>query len=449
MATEHSEPDEQAGSAVPPGQRTSQQVEQNADVAPALATARDITDQERAGEALRESEQRYRSLFDGVPIGLYRTTPDGQFLDANPALVRMLGYSDSAELRATNAADLYLSAEERRRWRNALEHEITARDYEMAVRRRDGVVIWVRDNGRAVRDPNGRVLYFEGSLEDISDRKQAQESLARYAQELERSNQELEQFAYVASHDLQEPLRMVASYMQLLQRRYQGKLDHDADEFIAFAVDGATRMQRLINDLLSYSRVRTRGKDLVTVSSEAALAQALDNLSLFIEDNRARVTHDPLPAVLADEGQLVQVFQNLITNAVKFHGEAAPEVHIAARRVAESDKGSTPMWQFAVRDNGIGIEPQYFDRIFVIFQRLHTRAENPGTGIGLAICKKIVERHGGRIWLESQPGRGTTFFFTLPAALTNENESANTTRKDNAKQNRQTGQYTTGRRQSG
>jgi signal transduction histidine kinase len=234
------------------------------------------------------------------------------------------------------------------------------------------------------------------------------QSLRKVITELDRSNKELEQFAYVASHDLQEPLRMVGSYVQLLGKRYRGKLDADADEFIAYALDGALRMQRLIEDLLAYSRVGTRGAAFVPTDANAALQAALASLKLAIEECDAAVTSDALPTVPADPGQLEHLFLNLVSNAVKFRGAEPPLVHISAAR---ADGG----WRFSVQDNGIGIEPQYFERIFVIFQRLHARADYPGTGIGLAIAKKIVERHGGHIWVESQLGRGATFCFTLPA----------------------------------
>jgi len=239
--------------------------------------------------------------------------------------------------------------------------------------------------------------------------QRAQEELARRAEDLARSNAELEQFAYVASHDLQEPLRMVASYTQLLARRYNGQLDSEAHEFIEYAVDGASRMQELINDLLTLSRVGTRGAEPEPTEAEEALAAALRNLELASEESGAEVTHDPLPPVLADQTQLTQLFQNLIGNAIKFRGADLPRIHVSARR----DGGDV---RFSVKDNGIGIEPQYADRVFVLFQRLHGRGEYPGTGIGLAICKKIVERHGGRIWVEPEPGEGATFSFTLHAA---------------------------------
>jgi light-regulated signal transduction histidine kinase (bacteriophytochrome) len=245
------------------------------------------------------------------------------------------------------------------------------------------------------------------AIRNITTRKRAESHLLQKVEELNRSNEELQQFANIASHDLQEPLRMVASYTQLLSRRYKGKLDADADEFIAFAVDGASRMQRLIHDLLAYSRVGTKGKELLDTPSEDALKAALLNLRGAIEESGALVTHDPLPRVIADEMQLTQLFQNLVGNAIKYQRSEIPKVHISAATNGEEN------WTFAVRDNGLGIDPQYFEKIFGMFQRLHKREEFAGTGIGLAICKKIVERHGGKISVESQPGQGSTFCFTL------------------------------------
>ena len=242
----------------------------------------------------------------------------------------------------------------------------------------------------------------------LMDNARLHETLRKQAEELERSNRELEQFAYVASHDLQEPLRMVSSYVQLLARRYEGQLDKDADEFIEFAVDGAHRMQTLINDILTYSRVTTQAQPLDKVSCRERLEEAKRSLTASIEESLAEVTSDPLPEVMADGSQLAQVFQNLIGNAIKFRGDEAPRVHVGAER-------SDGVWMISVSDNGIGMDPQYAERIFGVFQRLHTRRDYPGTGIGLALCKKIVERHGGKIWVESKKSGGSTFYFTMPA----------------------------------
>jgi light-regulated signal transduction histidine kinase (bacteriophytochrome) len=258
------------------------------------------------------------------------------------------------------------------------------------------------------RDERGRPRAILEINNDITQRQSAERELAERAQELARSNAELEQLAYVASHDLQEPLRMVASFTQLLARRYRGRLDAKADDFIGFAVDGANRMQVMIDDLLEYSRVGRRGKPLVPTPLDAVLADVLAGLHAGIAEAGATVTGDPLPSVAADAVQFGRLLQNLIGNALKFRGAEPPRIHVAAERAG-------PEWILSVRDNGIGIDPRDFERIFVMFQRLHGRERYPGTGIGLALCKKIVERHGGRIWVESEPGRGACFRFTVPA----------------------------------
>lgn len=244
-------------------------------------------------------------------------------------------------------------------------------------------------------------------LRDISERKHAEEELMQLSDELKRSNADLQQFAYAASHDLQEPLRVIAGFIKRLEKRYKDKLDEKAHEFIDYAVDGVSRMQMLIRDLLAYSQVETKGKRFTPTNCAEALEQALFGLQSAVEESGSEVTYDILPSVIADTSQLSRLFQNLIGNAIKFHGKDVPRIHVAAEHTGSE-------WVFSVRDNGIGIGPEYFDRIFVVFQRLHTREEYDGTGIGLAICKKIVERHGGRIWVESEPGRGSTFYFSIP-----------------------------------
>ncbi len=242
---------------------------------------------------------------------------------------------------------------------------------------------------------------------EVRERKHAAEELRKKAEELQRSNKELEHFAYIASHDLQEPLRMVASYLQLIARRYKGRLDKNADDFIGFAVDGASRMKELINDLLEYSRVGTRGRPFETVDCKQVVQRVLRNVQFTVERTGAEVIVRELPTVVADGGQLLQLFQNLIVNGVKFHGPDKPIIQIGARDCGEE-------WEFFVQDNGIGIPPESFERIFQLFQRLHAREEYEGVGIGLAVCRRVVERHGGRIWVESEPGRGAKFYFTLP-----------------------------------
>jgi light-regulated signal transduction histidine kinase (bacteriophytochrome) len=243
---------------------------------------------------------------------------------------------------------------------------------------------------------------------DVSRIKQMEEKLRIYARELERSNKELELFASLASHDLQEPLRSVSGFTQLLKKRYKGKLDQTADEFISYIVDGAERMQRLIRDLLDYSRITSRGKPLATVDFNEALEAALVNLKSAIEESGAAVTSDQLPVVSADSGQIIRLFQNLIGNAIKYRGDSEPAIHVSAKRGDHE-------WFFSVADNGIGIDAQYYARIFQIFQRLHKRDEYSGSGVGLAVCKRIIDRHGGRIWVESDLGKNSTFYFTIPA----------------------------------
>jgi len=281
---------------------------------------------------------------------------------------------------------------------------------ELFYHAKDGTRIPVLFSSSVLRNHEGKTQGVVCIAQDLTAYQQAEETLRQHTEELLRSNTELEQFASVASHDLQEPLSMVTGYIQLLAQCYRGQLDPHADEFIGYAVEGLERMRTLIRDLLEYARVGTQGKPVEVTDSCEAVLQALANLRMATHMARAEVTFDPLPIVVADHAQLVQVFQNLVANALKFHGDAPPQVHISA---SQEDRS----WKFSVRDNGIGIEPKFAERIFAIFQRLHTTAEYPGTGIGLAICKKVIERHGGQIWVESSLGHGATFFFTLRADM--------------------------------
>jgi light-regulated signal transduction histidine kinase (bacteriophytochrome) len=268
-------------------------------------------------------------------------------------------------------------------------------------------IVQARLNARLKRQAEELELQVSERTREIETRKLAESALSRHAEELKRSNAELEKFAYVASHDLQEPLRMIGGFAELIKKRYYDKLDADAREFIDYVVDGAARMRQLVDDLLVFSRVGTRGGDFVETPLQDGLDNALKNLRMAIGESGARITHDTLPQVVADRAQLVQLFQNLVGNAIKFRGTDAPCIHVGA-------EAHDHEWIVMVRDNGIGMEPQYADRVFEIFQRLHSVGQYPGTGVGLAICKKIVERHHGRIWVESELGRGATFCFALP-----------------------------------
>jgi len=370
---------------------------------------RDITKRKQMEEALRQSEERYRTILEDIKETYFETDLAGRFTFVNDVGCRRLGYSREEMMGMNNRqltdeetakkvfqafSEVYRTGEPRK----GGEWEIIRKDGSKNV-----FEIWAS----LIRDSEGKPIGFRGTSRDISERKQAEEALKEKTEALARSNQELEQFAYVASHDLQEPLRMVTSYVQLLARRYKGKLDSNADDFIKFAVDGATRMYTLINGLLTYSRVGSQGKPFEPTNCETTLQQSLDNLRVTMEENGAMVTHDILPTVMGDSSQLGQLFQNLIGNAIKFRRDEPPRIHISATL-----NGKT--WTFSVRDNGIGIAPEFRERIFIIFQRLHGREKYPGTGIGLATCKKIVERHGGHIWVESEAGRGATFYFTLP-----------------------------------
>jgi PAS domain S-box-containing protein len=353
----------------------------------------------------------YRGLLDAAPDAMVIVDAEGSIVFVNMETLRLFGYHRD-ELVGQSVEILVPTQfrdEHPQHRREYVEHPRTrpmGEGTELRGLRKDASEFPMEIMLSPLETAEGSVV--TAAIRDISARKDTERRLANTMAELKRSNDELEQFAYIASHDLQEPLRMVASYTQLLAKRYKGRLDRDADEFIAYAVDGANRMQEMIQDLLAYSRAGAGCAAQCETSSEHALQQALANLGAAIEESAAVVTHDPLPAVTMDLAQLTQIFQNLIGNAVKYRGAEIPFVHVSVT----SNVGTE--WVFAVRDNGIGIEARYFDKIFILFQRLHGR-DFPGTGIGLSICKKILERLGGRIWIESQLAKGSTFYFALPA----------------------------------
>ena len=378
-----------------------------------LGVYRDITDRKQAMDALAESEERFRTLADTAPVLIWLADANGRYTFFNQTWLQFTGRSSEEELGLGWMSQIHPEDFQScvQQYLLAVETSVPFRLL-YRLRRVDGEYRWLLNTGVPSKTPCGTVAGYIGSCIDISDRKQLEEQLKKRAKQLEQSNTELEQFAYVASHDLQEPLRTTASYTQLLAKRYQGKLDAKADKYINYVVDGVHRMQTLIEDLLKYSRVSTRGQEFQRVNCQEIFERAISNFKIAIRKADATVSLDPtcesLPPVMGDETQLLQLFQNLISNAIKYRRTyVKPIVQVAAQR---QDDG----WLFSVQDNGIGIEEQHRDRIFLIFQRLHTREEYSGTGIGLAVCHKIVERHQGRIWVESQLGQGSTFYFTIP-----------------------------------
>jgi PAS domain S-box-containing protein len=358
-----------------------------------------------AEEKLLAASLYARSLLEASLDPLVTISEEGKITDVNKATEDVTGCSRE-ELIGSDFSDYFTAPEQARAGYQKVFTEGLVKDYPLAIRSKSGRITAVLYNATVYLNPQGEIQGVFAAARDVTERKAMENEIKLAMEKLQQSNAELEQFAYVASHDLQEPLRMVASYVQLIERRYKGKLDSDADEFIGYAVDGANRMRGLIDDLLTYSRVSRLGKPFEITDLESTLEIVLLNLKTSIAENEALVTHDKLPTVMADGGQLVQLFQNLIGNGIKFHGEEAPHVHISVQ-VRDTD------YLFSVRDNGIGIAPEYYDRLFKIFQRLHTREEYPGSGIGLAVCKRIVERHGGQIWIDSQVGKGSTIYFTL------------------------------------
>ncbi|MFC2045412.1 PAS domain S-box protein, partial [Chloroflexota bacterium] len=368
----------------------------------------DDTERARMFEALRDSEHNFQNSIDNSPIGIRVTDYEGNNLYVNQALLNIWGYKSFEELQSIPREKLFTSASDnalfkRRQSRKLGKHVPIS--YELSIVRKDGQIRQLLTHGGELQWEGKKSL--QSFYQDITEQKKAQELLNSTMADLKRSNTDLEHFAYVVSHDLQEPLRAVSGFTGLLAKRYKDKLDTDANEFISYILSGVSRMQSLIDGLLNYSRIATHGRPFESTDCEAVLKNVLDAVKVTIEENRAVITHNTLPTIMADISQISQLFQNLILNAIKFRSEAPPHIHIEALEKGE-------IWEFSFRDNGIGIESSASESVFLIFRRLHTEEEYSGIGLGLSICKKIVERHEGQIWIESQLGEGSTFYFTIP-----------------------------------
>ena len=375
-----------------------------------------IQDIENTERELNETERniakrRYRIVSEFASDWNYWQGLNREMLYVSPACQDITGYPSEEFFRVPGLLDALIYPEDQPLWTAHNQEELAEKNpgpLEFRIQTPEGEVRWVSHFCKPVHDhQNGTFLGVCGSNRDITSQKRAEEEVRVKTQELLRSNAELEQFAYVASHDLQTPLRAISGYLNLLTKRCEGKLERDADHFIQRTHENVLRMQRLIQDLLAFSRLTTRARPFQPTDLNRVMGEVLEMLQPGIEETGAKITPGPLPTIRADYSQFLQLFQNLIGNALKFRDNRPPEVRIDAQRVERA-------WLFSIKDNGIGIDPQYTDRIFLIFQRLHTVDQYPGTGIGLAICKKIVERHGGRIWVESQPGEGANFKFLIP-----------------------------------
>ncbi len=378
----------------------------------ALAISRDITERKNAESALKESEEKMRAIIESSPDSITVTDLNLNIILCNQATVDMYGANSKDEIIGSNAFGL-VDPEDRPKLVEMVKNTILTKksiNLELNLFTKEGNIFPAEISGNILKDDYGKPLLFIAITKDITDRKRRLNDLKRLIKDLESSNDELQQFAYITSHDLQEPLRTMASYAGLLERRYKGKLDSDADEFIEYMVSGASRMRSMIQGLLDYSRVGTRGEEFNNFDMEEALNTALSNLKSAIENNNAEISYDKLPIIFADEDQISRVFQNLISNAIKFRKkEEYPKIHISCKKDEKNNE-----YVISVSDNSIGMEQQYTDKIFEVFKRLHAIGDYEGAGIGLAIVKRIIDSHGGRVWVESELGVGSNFYFTIP-----------------------------------
>jgi PAS domain S-box-containing protein len=371
------------------------------------AVVRSVFFRSRRKAVASSRDAPYRRLVETLPVGVFVATLEGEILEANPALAAMLGLFDPEEIAWSTFPDLMVDPSAADAWRTGMASTRYVGNLDVQLRRADDELMWARVSSWVVEDAGSGMRHIQGIVEDTGDFHAAQEELSVRAEILARSNEELEQFAYVVSHDLQQPLSVVSSYLEILGDSVRSRLEGEEESYLDRAAAATVKVQEMVDAVLGYARIDTRGAEFLQVDLNEVLGGVKDALWKEITCAKAEITSDALPMVSADPAQMEQLLSNLVSNALKFSGGGPARVQLAVEELETE-------WQLSVRDAGIGIDPEAADRIFVMFQRLHTEREYPGTGIGLAICKRIVDRHGGRIWVESQPGCGATFYFTIP-----------------------------------
>lgn len=355
---------------------------------------------------LRIRESQYQQLFESIPIGIYHASAEGKFLDVNQTLISMLEYTDKKDLLKQRVEKRYFNPKGKSAWLNSIQEKETLKGVETQWKTKNDNSIWVLESVKAIRDDKGKIICFEGAVQDISEKKKAETVLLNTKNALEDYITEMKEYARIASHDLLEPLRQVSSYAQLLEKRFYGKLDSEADEFISYITEGTERMHSLIQDFVDYTNVLTKSPQKFDISSEAIIESVISHLNPELLSIKATITYDPLPVISGDPNMIQLLFEHLIDNAIKYRSESPPTIHIFAEKQSDG-------FLFTLQDNGIGIPFAYQNQIFKLFTRLHSKQNYPGTGLGLAICKQIVKKHGGKIWVESKETGGAAFSFTI------------------------------------